>query len=92
MNKIYKKHVFVCENQRNSSSEKSCGKVGVPLRIHLKREIDKKKLNKKIRINKSGCLGKCNQGPCFVIYPEGKWHFNVELEEYEKIINQLISE
>tara|TARA_Y100001970_G_C13840918_1_gene654418 strand:- start:56 stop:328 length:273 start_codon:yes stop_codon:yes gene_type:complete len=88
----YKKHVFVCENMRDSSDKKSCGKIGSKIRIKLKREIGKKRLNNKIRINKSGCLGKCSEGPCIVAYPEGSWHFNVKLEDWEKIIHQLMSE
>ena len=91
-NNLYKKHVFVCENQRNSSDKKSCGKIGIPLRISLKRKIVEKKLNNKIRINKSGCLGKCSQGPCVVVYPQGKWSFDVKLEDSEALINELISE
>ena len=91
MRNIYKKHVFVCENIRDSSNKKSCGKVGSQIRIRLKKEIGKKGLNKEIRINRSGCLGKCSEGPCVVIYPEGEWSFNTRLEEYEKIINKLVS-
>ena len=89
---MYKKHIFVCENVRELSSKKSCGEVGVPLRMSLKREIAKKNLNKQIRINKSGCLGKCQQGPCLVVYPKGDWIFKVKKDDCEKIINQLESE
>ena len=89
---MYKKHVFVCENIRDSSNKKSCGKVGASIRMNLKREIGRRKLNKEIRINRSGCLGKCSQGPCVVVYPKGDWHFNTNVEECERIINQLISE
>ena len=90
--KKYKKHVFVCENNRNTSSEKSCGNVGSKLRILLKNEIITRNLNDKIRINRSGCLGKCNLGPCFVIYPDAKWFFDVKSEEYQKFIDELISD
>tara|TARA_B100000427_G_scaffold268337_1_gene234288 strand:+ start:602 stop:871 length:270 start_codon:yes stop_codon:yes gene_type:complete len=89
---MYKKHVFVCENIRDSSGRKSCGKIGTSIRMNLKREIVSRKLNKEIRINRSGCLGKCSQGPCLVIYPQGDWHFNTKVEECEKIIDQLVSE
>ena len=89
---MYKKHVFVCENVRNSSAKKSCGKMGSLIKIQLKRDIKKKKLNSEMRINRSGCLGKCSQGPCVVVYPEGKWYFDVKLEECDKIIQNLVSD
>ena len=54
MKNVYKKHVFVCENQMRPSSKKSCGKVGHLLRLKLKREIIRKRLNSEIRINKLG--------------------------------------
>ena len=89
---MYKKHVFVCENMRDDPLKKSCGEDGVSIRMRLKKEIVKNKLNREIRINRSGCLGKCNQGPCLVSYPEGKWHFNVAIDDSDRIIEELISE
>ena len=89
---MYKKHVFVCENMRDDPHKKSCGEVGESIRIRLKKEIVKNKLNHEIRINRSGCLGKCAQGPCLVSYPEGKWHFNIVVDESDRIIEELISE
>ena len=76
---MYRKHVFVCENIRDSSSKKSCGKIGAQIRVSLKKEIRHRNLSNRIRINKSGSLGKCNQGACVVVYPKSKWYFNTKL-------------
>ena len=92
MKNLYKKHVFVCVNNRGSSNKKSCGVIGTEIRIKLKEEIIKRNLNSQIRINKSGCLGKCGRGPCLVVYPEGEWYFNSSMKETDQIINKLISE
>ena len=92
MKNLYKKHVFVCVNNRDSSNKKSCGVIGAEIRIKLKEEIIKRNLNSQIRINKSGCLGKCGRGPCLVVYPEGEWYFNSSMKETDQIINKLISE
>ena len=92
MKNLYKKHVFVCVNNRDLSNKKSCGVIGTEIRIKLKEEIIKRNLNSQIRINKSGCLGKCGRGPCLVVYPEGKWYFNSSMKETDQIINKLISE
>ena len=51
-----------------------------------------KKMNSEIRINRSGCLGKCSQGPCVVVYPEEKWYFDVKLEECDEITKNLASD
>ena len=63
MTKVYKKHIFICENERDSSKTKSCGIVGAEIRAKLKTEIVKKGLKKDIRVNRSGCLGKCLKVP-----------------------------
>ena len=92
MTKVYKKHIFICENKRDSSKTKSCGIVGAEIRAKLKTEIVKKGLKKDIIVNRSGCLGKCLEGPCAVIYPESDWHFNLNREDYKKLLNKLILE
>ena len=92
MTKVYKKHIFICENERDSSKTKSCGIVGAEIRAKLKTEIVKKGLKKDIRVNRSGCLGKCLEGPCAVIYPESDWHFNLNREDYKKLLNKLVLE
>ena len=91
-NNLYRKHVFVCTNERNSKSQQSCGEIGSEIRAQLKKEVLERGLNKEIRINKSGCLGKCDKGPCLVIYPKGNWIFNAKEEDCQEIFNQLILE
>ena len=42
----------------------------------------------KVRINASGCLDKCEQGPTVVIYPEGVWYTIKKEADVEDIINE----
>lgn len=40
-----------------------------------------------VRINKSGCLGKCEEGPACVVYPEGNWHrLSLDKDEMKNFI------
>lgn len=41
----------------------------------------------KIRVSKSGCLGRCSLGPCIVIYPEGVWYTYATKADIDEIIN-----
>ena len=77
MKSIYKKHVFVCENVRESKTRKSCGNQGKKIRARLKKIVFDKGLNTNIRINRSGCLDQCENGPCLVVYPEGIWYTKI---------------
>ena len=41
-----------------------------------------------IRINKSGCLERCELGPTMVIYPEGVWYHSCTPDVLERIIQE----
>lgn len=40
----------------------------------------------RIRINTSGCLDRCDEGPVIVVYPEGTWYTYVDQEDIDEII------
>ena len=42
----------------------------------------------KVRINKAGCLDRCDDGPVMVVYPEGVWYTYVDNEDVEEIIQE----
>lgn len=42
----------------------------------------------KVRISKSGCLGRCSEGPCIVIYPEGVWYTYASMTDIDEIIDK----
>lgn len=90
----FKHHVFFCVNQRDNNEpccEKFCASQ---LQKYAKQKISELKLKGpgKIRINKSGCLDRCDEGPVLVIYPEGTWYTFVDKDDIDEIIEQhLIS-
>ena len=44
----------------------------------------------KVRINQSGCLDRCEEGPVLVVYPEGTWYTYVDNEDIDEIIDSHI--
>ena len=56
----------------------------------MKEEIERRGLKAKIRINKAGCLGTCNQGISMVIYPEGIWYGKVTESDIPEIIEKSL--
>ena len=42
----------------------------------------------KVRINKAGCLDRCEEGPVIVIYPQGTWYTYVDKDDIDEIIDQ----
>ena len=86
----YKKHIFVCVNQRENNLKKSCGNTGLAIRDKFVEELRKLNLNHEVRTNKSGCLAGCAKGPIVVIYPKQIWYKNVTLDNVLEIINESI--
>ncbi len=41
---------------------------------------------KRVRINASGCLNRCERGPSVVIYPEGVWYKCETNEDVDRIL------
>ena len=44
----------------------------------------------KVRVNKAGCLDRCEQGPVCVVYPEGIWYTYIDEEDVDEIIDSHI--
>ncbi|BBE10458.1 ferredoxin 2Fe-2S protein [Mycoavidus cysteinexigens] len=40
-----------------------------------------------IRINKAGCLDRCEQGPVVVVYPQGVWYSYIDEADIDEIID-----
>jgi len=41
-----------------------------------------------VRVNKAGCLDRCDLGPVLVIYPEATWYRYVDSEDLDEIIER----
>lgn len=78
---IYRKHVFVC------TSGKTCPDEGSEeVMKKLREKISDLGLKKQIRVNKTGCLDQCGNGPMIVVYPEGVWYAHVKPSDCEEIV------
>lgn len=80
----YYQHLFFCVNERNNG--KKCCQDANALAIcdYAKSLIKQKFPQEKIRVSRAGCLGRCEIGPCLVIYPSGTWytyHSQIDIEE-----------
>ena len=79
---IYDLHVFVCTNDKKDG----CGEKGGPEIVkELKAWTREAGLKGKVRINKSGCLGRCDLGVACVAYPKGEWAIKARPEDMEAI-------
>ncbi len=86
----YKKHIFICINER-TDGRKSCGEVhGMALVNAFKERINKDRINAEVRAQKAGCFDVCEFGPAIVVYPEGVFYGNVSVDDVEEIYQSHI--
>lgn len=88
MTNFYKYHVFFCLNQRENG-EACCADKGAEAAFdHMKARVKKLDLSGEgsVRINRSGCLDRCNLGPLMVIYPQAIWYTFVDNDDIDEIV------
>ncbi len=83
----FRKHVFCCTNKRAAGHERGCciDRGGGALRAYMKDRCKELGISD-VRINASGCLDRCEEGPVMVVYPEGVWYRCTSKEDVEKVI------
>jgi len=86
----YQHHVFFCVNQRDEGRPCCADKGAQAAQEHAKKRIKQLNLSGqgKVRINKSGCLDRCEEGPVVVVYPQGTWYTYVDQHDIDDIIDQ----
>ncbi len=86
----YKRLVLVCTNVKNDETKPCCGrKDGEAIFTNIREEIRSKNLSDVVRVSKTGCLGKCVNGPNIIVYPDGIWYSEVRLEDIKDIIGDI---
>ena len=91
----FEHHVFFCKNVRDAhagAAARACcgGAVAEAAQQHAKKRI--KSLGRsgagQVRINQAGCLDRCEEGPCLVVYPQGTWYTYLDNADIDDIIDQ----
>lgn len=88
----YERHVFFCCNQRDAADARGCcnAKGASELRDYAKSRVKELGLAGagKVRINQAGCLDRCAEGPCAVVYPDAVWYTYVDRGDIDEIIEE----
>ncbi|HEV8501946.1 MAG TPA: (2Fe-2S) ferredoxin domain-containing protein [Casimicrobiaceae bacterium] len=88
----YHRHVFFCCNKREAP-ERCCADSGaVEMQKYAKGRIKELRLAGKgrVRINKAGCLDRCDEGPILVVYPDDVWYTYVDQSDIDEIIDRHV--
>jgi (2Fe-2S) ferredoxin len=86
----YRRHVFVCLNERPPEDPRGCcaARGGAAVLEALKVALKAKNLSRVIRANKAGCLDACEHGVTVVVYPDAVWYGGVKPEDVPEIVEE----
>ena len=86
----YLKHIFVCTNQK-PEGKKCCANSNSEEIAHYMKEKMQEMQSfgpGKWRISRAACLGRCEKGPCTVVYPDNIWYRIANFADVDKILHQ----
>ncbi len=79
---LFRAHILVC-------SGTSCHSFGSQaIKEALKSELEKRGLDKEVRIVETGCLGMCQFSPSIVVYPEAVLYCSLKTEDVPELIEE----
>ena len=84
----FARHIFFCLNDR-ANGEDCCARHGAQQGFErCKQQVKAAGLNGpgQVRVNKAGCLDRCDHGPVAVVYPEGVWYSYVDGGDIDEIV------
>ncbi|MGE0313311.1 MAG: ferredoxin [Lautropia sp.] len=85
---FYERHIFFCTNRRDGERECCMQKDAERLQAHAKARTKALGLSGpgKVRVNKAGCLDRCELGPVAVVYPDAVWYTYVDEADIDEIV------
>jgi (2Fe-2S) ferredoxin len=89
---FYKHHLFFCTNQREGGKRCCAQGDAQAMRDYAKSALKKRGLlgPGQCRVNTAGCLGRCEEGPIVVVYPEGAWYSYKTHKDIDEIIEKTL--
>lgn len=86
----YRYHVFFCTNVRDDGRACCGGHNSQGMRDYVKGRVKELGLAGpgKVRVSTAGCLDRCEEGPCIVVYPEATWYTYVDQDDLDEIVRE----
>ena len=86
----YKHHIFFCSNKRDDGSPCCQNHDADAMRDYAKKRVKALGLAGPggVRVNKAGCMDRCEEGPIAVVYPEAVWYTYADQDDIEEIVTE----
>lgn len=90
----FKHHVFFCINQRDNGEACCATHDAQAMQAYAKERCVALGIHggNQVRVNRAGCLGRCELGPVLVVYPDATWYTYVDKQDIDEIIQSHLVE
>lgn len=79
---MYRSHVLICGGTGCASSKSD------KIFKAFEEELKEQKIQDEVKVIMTGCFGLCALGPIVIVYPEGAFYSNVNLEDIVEIVDE----
>jgi (2Fe-2S) ferredoxin len=88
----FQHHLFFCLNERDDGRACCADRGAQGLWEHAKARVKALGLNGpgRVRVNRAGCLDRCDEGPVCVVYPDAIWYTCIDQHDVDEIIDSHI--
>lgn len=84
--------IFVCTNERAPGERICCSAGGGgALQEKLKAMVKERGLRGRIRVSRSGCMDRCEDGPNIMVFPDNAWYSNVQEADLEPLLDSIVA-
>lgn len=86
----YERHVFFCTNRREGGEACCQDHDAAQMRKYAKERTKKLRIAGagRVRVNSAGCMGRCEEGPAVVVYPDAVWYTYADRADIDEIIEE----
>lgn len=89
----FQKILLVCTNAREPGERVCCvGGGSIDLHADLKQWVKDQRLQRYIRVCKSGCMDRCEAGPNLLVMPDNQWVCGLDAAGLESLKATLAAE
>ena len=84
-------HLFICTNDKHGKSESCAARGSLELREAVKKlcQDESRGWHGRVRVNASGCLGRCKDGIAAVMYPQTQWFEHLKKDDVQVLESAL---
>jgi (2Fe-2S) ferredoxin len=91
----YERQIFFCTNRRDGDERASCDRSGATDMADYAKKCTKKlgiAGQGKVRVQRTSCLDRCEEGPVAVVYPDAVWYTYVDREDVDEIVEKHLKD